>query len=196
MTDASGQSTDKPTVSLNYSEQLKQDYAVIIDKLDLSELQKDYLKKRWLDQVLWLEKRAGQMRDLHQRLRMSAIVLGALIPVLVTFNFETKLDHVVKAFLATAGASVTIVSALEGFGQYGNRWYSYRKSVELMKSHGWQFFEKTGSYRTYSNHADAFSSFSDRIEEIIQQDVQVYTAEGSKATQVSSTQALPTQLEN
>ncbi|MEB3295263.1 MAG: DUF4231 domain-containing protein [Synechococcales bacterium] len=193
--------TDSPTppappAPLSYSDQLKQDYAAIIDKLELTDLQKDYLKQRWLDQVLWLEKRAGQMRDLHQRLRISAIVLGAIIPVLVTFNFDTKIDQVVKAVLATAGAGVTIVSALEGFGQYGNRWYSYRKSVELMKSHGWQFFEKTGSYQTYAHHTEALPVFINRIEEIIQQDVQVYTNEGLKSAQTHPPSQLAKEVEN
>ncbi len=42
-----------------YTEWLKKDYGYIIDKLELSDIQKHFLRTRWLDQVLWMEGRAN-----------------------------------------------------------------------------------------------------------------------------------------
>ena len=61
---------------------------------------------------------------------------------------------------------------------FGDRWYSDRKAVELMKSQGWQFLELSGAYREYEDRSEVFPVFADQIESIIQRDVELYVTEG------------------
>ena len=43
----------------SYREWMKQDLGALIEKLGLTDLRKHFLRSRWLDQVLWMEGRAG-----------------------------------------------------------------------------------------------------------------------------------------
>ena len=66
-----------------YSDYLKQTLGGLIDKLEVSDLRKEFLKNRWLDQVMWLEGRATKERNKHFRLRLVTIIGGVLVPALV-----------------------------------------------------------------------------------------------------------------
>ncbi len=179
----------------DYNQQLKEEFGTLIESLDLKEQRsKDYLRMRWLDQVMWMEKRAGEMRDRHRRWRISAILCSALVPIIVTLNFnqDKEIDKVLKVTTVIISAVVTVSSAIDEFYQFGDRWYSYRKSAELLKTHGWQFFQLSGVYRTYKTHEEALPIFSDEIEGIIQRDVEIYVTEGTK--QLSHPEKKPEEL--
>ena len=81
-------STDPQPSNLTYNQQLKQKFDSLIDDLEIESLHKEYLKSRWLDQVLWMENRATQMRNWHRRLRLTVIVASAIVPILVALNFK------------------------------------------------------------------------------------------------------------
>ena len=167
-----------------YNSQIKEEFGALIESLDLREQRsKDYLRMRWLDQVVWMEKRAGEMRDRHRRWRISAIICSALVPIIVTLNFteDKEIDKFLKVTTVIVSAIVTVSSAVDEFYQYGDLWYSYRRSAELLKTQGWQFFQLSGSYRDYKTHEEALPVFSEQIEGIIQRDVEVYVTEGMQA---------------
>jgi Protein of unknown function (DUF4231) len=166
---------------LDYNEQLKQDFYRIIHSLDdISEIQKDYLKQRWLEQVLWMENRAGQMRSWHRRLRIAMIVASSLVPFVVAIDSHGNgiTQQLLKLTIVGLSVVVTVGATVDEFFGFGERWYNYRKAVELLKSQGWQFLELSGTYREYEDHAEAFPVFADQIESIIQRDVEVYVTQG------------------
>ena len=175
-------STDPQPSNLTYNQQLKQKFDSLIDDLEIESLHKEYLKSRWLDQVLWMEDRATQMRNWHRRLRLTVIVASAIVPILVALNFneDKAFDKWLKVGTISISALVTVSSAVEAFNQFGDRWYSYRRSAELLKTHGWQFLQLGGVYRAYKTHAEALPVFTEQVEGIIQRDVDVYTAEAVK----------------
>jgi Protein of unknown function (DUF4231) len=165
--------------NLAYEAQLKQDFGRMIEGLAVTDLQKDYLRSRWLDQVLWMDKRATQMRNWHRWLRITAIVASAAVPILVTLNFnqDKALDKWLKVGTVVISGVVTVSAAVEGFCQFGERWYSYRRSAELLKSQGWQFLQLSGSYGEFSSHEQALRRFANEVEGIIARDVEVYVSE-------------------
>lgn len=173
---------------VDYNQQLKQDFDRIIDPLKLEETQKSYLRSRWLDQVLWMEGRATHSRNWHRRLRLTSIVLGVLVPVLVTLDgsdlkiFDFSLKNNLKGPTIILSSIIAISAAVEEFYQFGNRWYSYRKSSELLKTNGWQFFQQSGQYKVYNSHQDAFPAFVEQIEAIVQRDVEIFVTEGIRET--------------
>ena len=69
---------------------------------------------------------------------------------------------------------VAIAVAVEGFFHYGERWRHYRRTAELLKSQGWQFYELAGAYATYRSHKAAFRPFAGAVESLIAEDVNVY----------------------
>ncbi len=165
-----------------YIEFLKQDFKDLFDHLDLSDVQRKFLGSRWLDQVLWMEKKATVSRDNHYRLRLTAIILGVLVPVLIGIDVgdNPKANQIKQYVTIGLSAIVAISTAVEEFFHYGERWYHYRRTVESLKTYGWQYSQLSGPYVRYGSHRDAFGFFADQVEEIIQRDVEVYVTQVAK----------------
>lgn len=161
----------------DYRQYLKQTLGGLVDQLDISELRKDFLKQRWLDQVLWLEGRATKNRDRHYALRMTTIVGGVIIPALVGLGKGDERWQIYLGWTAFGvSQAVAISAALEEFFGYGENYRTYRNTAESLKIEGWEFFQLTGAYRYYEDHTDAYSTFAERVELYIKQDVQGFIA--------------------
>ena len=75
------------------------------------------------------------------------------------------------------GLLVAVSGALEEFFRYGERWRHYRQTVEWLKIEGWRFFQLSDPYRKFTTHAEAYSDFAGRVEDVIRRDVNVYVSE-------------------
>jgi hypothetical protein len=161
-----------------YREFLKQDFGEIFDTLKLPDLQRRFLSSRWLDQVLWMEAQAGKARNRYYTARLITIVGGVVLPALVSLNINSSKVRDTLVW-STFGLSqvVAISAAVEEFFHYGERWRHYRRTVECLKTQGWQFFQLTGPYISYPTHEQAFTVFAKQVEEIIQRDVEVYATQ-------------------
>ena len=161
-----------------YMERMKKGYGDIIDKLEISDMQKHFLRSRWLDQVFWMEGRANSTQWYYYRLRLTTIIGGVIVPVLVSLNFKAGGFAVfIKVITVIIGLLVAMSAAVEEFFNFGERWRHYRRTVETLKTEGWRFFQLSNNYEKYYNHANAYPTFADRTESIIQQDVEVFITE-------------------
>ena len=165
------------TNSSSYEDWMREDLTSLIDSLGLSDLQKHSLRSRWLDQVLWMEKRAGSARNWYYTMRLITIVGGVLVPALVSLSFNGTGDEIIRWIIFVLSLSVALSAAIEEFMKFGDRWRNYRRTAELLKVEGWQFFQLSGPYNRRDSHAHAYPKFATRVEEIIQRDVQVYISE-------------------
>lgn len=162
----------------DYRQYLKQTFGGLIDRLDLSELRKDFLKNRWLDQVMWLEGRASKERDRHQALRLTTIIGGVIIPALVGFGKGNDRWQEIAGWSAFGlSQAVAISAAVEEFFAHGEKYRNYRNTAEGLKIEGWEFFQLTGAYRQFESHTDAYTDFAQRVEQYIKQDVQGFIAQ-------------------
>jgi len=165
--------TSKP-----YRDQFKQEICTLIEQIDLSDLQKQFMKARWLEQLLWLEGRAQTTRNQYYFLRLLTIIGGVIVPALVSLNINANDVQVVVGWLAFGLSQVVAISAaVEEFFHYGERYRHYRNTAEAMKIEGWQFLQLSGSYRHAQNHAEVYPDFAQRVESIIQRDVEGYLSE-------------------
>jgi hypothetical protein len=155
---------------------LTQELLPIINSLEIEDIQKSFLKLRWLDQLNWLKSRAKQSRDRYYLLRLATIIGGSLVPALVTLNLNTA------AFIVSQ--IVAVSAATEALFHYGENHRRYRNSAESLKYEGWQFFQLSG---VYSNnvHVKAFPLFSANVELILKQDLESYIQLNNKATKNS-----------
>ncbi|MGF1521073.1 MAG: DUF4231 domain-containing protein [Leptolyngbyaceae cyanobacterium] len=177
-----------------YREFLQQDFGQLFEAMELKETQRHFLRSRWLDQVLWMEKKATLCRDRHYRLRLTTIVLGVLVPILIGIDVQNPRGAEAKKYLTIGlSAVVAVSSAIEEFFHYGERWYHYRRTVESLKTQGWQFSQLTGSYAKFPSHKVAFSDFADQVEAIIQKDVEIYVTQVAKPDEEKSQQGEPIQ---
>ena len=178
-----------------YTEFLKEDFKDLFGQLDLTDVQRKFLNSRWLDQVLWMEKKANVSRDRHYRLRLSAIILGVLVPILIGINVDPErkiLWQTKQSITIGLSAVVAVSAAVEEFFHYGERWYHYRRTVESLKTYGWQFSQLSGPYVKYPSHREAFMSFANQVEEIIQQDVEVYVTQVARTDDEADQAPSPT----
>jgi len=124
------------------------DFRTVIDALDVGDMEKRYLAERWLDQVQWLGRKAGQAQLRYYGLRLTTMIGAVLTPAL---------------------ASGTAL------GGHLERWHNYRRTVERLKSLGWQFFELGPGYSAQGKtHAAAFPFFVSDVEQVLQSDVDTY----------------------
>jgi uncharacterized protein DUF4231 len=161
-----------------YSSWLQQEFGALIDELTLDERRARYMRSRWLDQLVWLEGKARQCQQRYYVLRLLAIVGGLVVPALVSLNVrENTVASTVAWVTFAVSLVVAIAVAVEGFFHYGERWRHYRRTAELMKGQGWQFYELAGPYRHYESHAAAFARFADTVEALIAEDVESYISQ-------------------
>ncbi len=164
----------------SYQEFLKADFQKLFEGMKLGDGQKHFLRSRWLDQVLWMEGKANSSRNRHYALRITTIIGGVILPALVSININnTNIENKQPIVWSTLILSqvVAISAAIEEFFHYGERWRHYRRTVESLKTQGWQFSQLTGPYRIYPSHEQAFNLFAGQIEDIIQRDVEIYTTQ-------------------
>lgn len=158
----------------SYDAALKQDLGELIDAVELPELNKRYLRSRWLDQMLWAEGRANSARDRHFTLRVIAIIGGVIVPAMVGLNIEGDFKRIVGWTTLAISTTVAIALALESFFRWGERWTHYRRLSELLKSEGWLFLQLAGPYQEAGTHAKAYPEFTKRIEALLSSDVDLF----------------------
>ena len=162
-----------------YYDHLRQELGELVEQLQLPDLYRQSLKQRWLDQVVWADKKAAECRRLHYRLRLATIVGGVILPALVGINFQIGEDNPALKkwfpYLPFALSQVIAVSAtIEEFCRFGDRWRDYRKMSEDLKAEGWQYLQSSGAYEHDPTHIAGYPVFASRVESIIKNDVQSY----------------------
>jgi hypothetical protein len=101
-----------------------------------------------------------------------------IVPALVSLNINTNNVQTVVGWIAFGlSQAVAISAAVEEFFHYGERYRHYRNTAEAMKIEGWQFFQLSGAYRHAQSHAEVYPDFAQRVESIIQRDVEGYLSE-------------------
>lgn len=181
--------TAVPAGTSNSSERLK----AILDSLDITPFQKGLIQQRWLDQVTWMGAQARKARRRFLIYRIPVIVGGVFVPALVTillsYSSATTINgtpvttiswlggvpiDVIRFLAFSVSLLVALCAAVEEVLKYGDRWRHYRRTAELLKTLGWQYMMLSGAFRRYGSHATAFASFTERVEDTLNEDVEGY----------------------
>jgi len=162
-----------------YSDWLKTEFGGMVESLELPPMEKRFLISRWLDQVAWMEGEANEARDRYYFLRLVTVVGAVILPALVGLNtLEGDLGDAVRVATWIVSLLVAVSAAVEEFFHFGERWHHYRQTVERLKKEGWLYFQLSGPYGAGGgSHASAYPGFAQRVEEIIQSEVDVYVTQ-------------------
>jgi hypothetical protein len=153
----------------------------LIDGLNFDDdMPKQFLKSRWLDQLVWMDKASKKNQRYYYILRLSCIVGGVLIPALVGVNANGTMGGFVHFMTVLLSLVVAVSAAVEEFFHFGERWRHYRRMAEILKGEGWSFLQLSGHYINYESHAEAYPEFAGRVEEIFQKEVEVFITKVSK----------------
>jgi len=162
----------------SYSDILRDELGGYVDELPLADMQKRFLRGRWLDQVAWMEGKAAQAQQRYYRLRLATVIGAVMVPALVSLQtIDTDFGSVAQTLSVLVSLVVAVSAAIEQFFDFGGRWQHYRQTVEQLKTEGWSFLQLSGRYADAATHALAYPAFADRVEHIIQSDVEVFVTE-------------------
>jgi hypothetical protein len=165
-------------LKINFKEvkSFQTDVGNLIDAMELSDIQKHTLRSRWLDQVVYMERRAHENRNAYYIFHLTAILGSLLVPALLTFGNTVPILHYMAFVISLI---VAISASVEQFFDFGERWRNFRRAAETLKIEGWLYFQLSGYYynTSYETHADAYQTFAGRVEEIIKREVAVYLSE-------------------
>jgi hypothetical protein len=163
-----------------------QKMAALVETLDLTSFQKELLRQRWLDQLQWLSRQARLSRSRYLAMRLPVVIGGVAIPALITITLSAAdspngqlpwlppwLDFsALRVITLSFSTVVAILAALDELFHYGDRWRHYRRTTEVLKSLGWQYLMLNGHFRRYKSHGEAFTAFTEQVEEALTQDVE------------------------
>ena len=145
----------------------------------MEEDKKEWMRDRWLDQVLWFDKKAAQANRRHNILRIVAITGGVLVPGLISIDSGASwLGSRARPTAFVISLLVAAAVGLDGFFHFGERWRHFRRTAELLKVEGWLFIEGGGRYKAHQHRSDFhdrfFPLFATKVEELVRRDVEVY----------------------
>jgi hypothetical protein len=159
---------------------LKEELSAVIEskELSLSNLQKHYLRSRWLEQAARVD--AGHRRALRgfYALRMTTVVCAITLPVLVVLSAGGLApggwSTAARALTVLASLLVSACVAVEQLFDLGGRYRRSERVAGRLLAEGWRFLQLTGPYAAYGSHSDAFANFASQVEALSQPDVEVY----------------------
>ena len=162
-----------------YADHLREAFGGQIEQIDLTSAQKAYLHGRWLDQISWLEMKSTQSQRRYYRLRMFTVIGAVMIPALVGLDgLDHPWDNLVRVGTWIISLVTAASAAVEGFFQFGERWRTYRRTAEQLKTEGWLYLQLAGRYAVDgADHAGLYGAFVNRVEEIVTSDVEAYLTE-------------------
>ena len=157
----------------------------MLESLDITPFQKGLLRDRWLDQVTWMGAKARTARRRYLGFRIPLIFGGVLVPALITILLSSEGKTSIPWLLGISvdgirllafvtSLAVAASAGIEEVMKFGERWRHYRRTAELLKTLGWQYLMLNGQFRRYHSHADAFASFTERVEDTLNEDVEGY----------------------
>lgn len=161
-----------------YPDALRAELGGFVDELALTDLQKRFLRGRWIDQVAWMERKAADAQRRYYALRLTTVIGAVMVPALVSLHtLDGGLGDIAQTLSVLVSLVVAVSAAIEQFFDFGGRWQHYRRTVEQLKTEGWSFLQLTGRYAERTTHVAAYPVFSDRVEQIIQSDVETFVKE-------------------
>jgi hypothetical protein len=86
---------------------------------------------------------------------------------------------------------LAVSAAVEGFFRFGDRWRHYRSLVEEPKAEGWDFYEPSGAYSGGAGREAVFSTFVQRVNDVLKRETQTYIAEVATPAPAPSDGAKP-----
>ena len=175
-------------MSQSYADQQRSTFEGLIDAATLDERQREFLKLRWLDQLLWMEGKASKAQWFYYRVRLVTIIGAVIVPGLVPLTtLDGRAGSAAQIATWIVSLVVAISAAVEGFFQFGQRWRNYRSTAERLKIEGWLFFQRAGPYAPVDGQpVDAFGTFATRVEDLIQKEVDAYITDVATEKQGAS----------
>ena len=151
--------------------------AAVIERLgdELGPLQIEFMKARWLHQIIYWDQRSRDARWKYFSLRLILVLGGVSIPVLISLGAQASAERSLTVAAAVISAAVAAAAAWEGVANYGQIWLEKRRAAELLKVEGWLFLQRADKYAG-QDYTTTFAIFAGEVERLIAKEVGEYVA--------------------
>jgi Protein of unknown function (DUF4231) len=128
----------------------------------------DPITERLDHQIEWYSARSEGNQRRYKTLKITVIILAALIPLLSGLDIPyIAPTGVPKSFLGLLGALIAIIEGLQQVNQHHATWISYRSTAEALKRERFLYLGKAGPYLAVP---DARILLAERVEGIVSQE--------------------------
>ncbi len=134
-------------------------YPEIIESLELTESDKMLVNTSWFDYFTFLDKSAMKDSLFFNILQVTVIFCGILIPVIDQSKYFQSLESDILSVAGILGLIVALATGVSRHFRFEERWKHYRRSAELLRNEGEDYFGLTGNYQEFEAHADALKTF-------------------------------------
>ena len=100
---------------------------------------------RLTEQIDWYNRKAGTNQRQYKAIKLTQIVLGALVPVVAA------IDDSSRVILGALGAGVVVLEAIQQLFQFHRNWIAYRATCEALKREQHLFLVAGGEYGNVPN---------------------------------------------
>ncbi len=119
------------------------------------------------DQICWYNRRSERNRRWYTALRITVIIVAALIPVLASVPLPfLSATGVPNWVLGILGAAVVVIEGIQQLNQHHSNWISFRSTCEDLKHEKYLYLAKAGRYAA----ADAHALLAERVEALVSQE--------------------------
>jgi hypothetical protein len=133
-----------------------------------------YVAERVNPNIAWYDKAANTNKAKYLRMRAATVICGALVPVMVNVTIPY-----INILTTAISLIVVLLVSLESVYHYREQWTNYRSTEQNLRNEYFFFTTSGGPYKQLSD-GDAYLTFVDRVEDIIE-------AENSATLKVMST---------
>jgi hypothetical protein len=148
---------------------------LINDSPDLSKEQKNYLRDRWLERILWWNSRSRWAKRLYFSSRCVIVVGSILVPYLTSASFSEQTDPSLRRAGSIVSLIVAACAGIEALFGWGGIWLEKRRATELLTIEGWLFLQSAGQYKN-KIPAGSFPEFVTEVESKIASEIGEYVA--------------------
>lgn len=151
-------------------------YSIIVDELDLSPLQKNIVKSRYITLVEDTYNRANRIAAIYYVCHLIVTVGSLIVPALMSIQYMTTQNEI---YWVTWSLSllVTTSNGLLVFFKIDKKYLYLHTNVEKLTTEGWQFSQLSGHYSGFHTpgkqptHENQFIFFCHRVEKIRMREV-------------------------
>jgi hypothetical protein len=153
-------------------------YKVLIDRLNLTEIQKDILTITWLNYLSLMSAKAKRGIISYNFCQLLIVFLSLVIPVLEGMQLTPipigGTQSKGLTYVTVLSLIIAICTALNRQLGFDSKWRHYRRSTEMMRNEGDDFLALAGDYKDFRNHDEAISSFISAVTTFKRQEVGSY----------------------
>ena len=138
----------------------------VVDDLPLSVEKKKIIRKRFIREVIYYEKKRKSSTRKYNSCRLVIAIGSMMLPTLQTIQgSENVKGWNTELFWAAIGTSLSVMISNTFISMFhlDKRYFAYHLTNEKLKSIGWKYFELSGSF-SGKTHEENWTKFWNEIE--------------------------------